>query len=335
MRYTRLVATGVMLLCVSVAGAQAQNASQNPIPAEFPPSSYTDAQYVDSRGCIFIRAGIDGNVTWVPRMTRNRQQVCGATPSLASAQPVEATPVPSDVEQITLEPASSTTPEPAPTAAVQPTAAPSSPTRAPSPRSVSGASRVSVPLIASPSQTDTRILPSHLVESRTELSRVVVPEGFEPVWTDGRLNPKRGEQSIEGYRQSQRTLTLQVPRQPVGGSGPRRIKEPRIISDKPIRTSRVQFVYGSRGTARKAELGRAVPSDQVFVQVAEHVDLDIARADARRMAQTGVPTRMGKKVHRGSAVQLVLAGPFSSRLDAENAVRAARRAGFPDAVIMN
>lgn len=52
-------------------------------PAEQPPSSFTSPQYVDSKGCIFIRAGSGGAVTWIPRMNRGREQVCGASPSLA------------------------------------------------------------------------------------------------------------------------------------------------------------------------------------------------------------------------------------------------------------
>ncbi|MFY9239206.1 MAG: SPOR domain-containing protein [Roseovarius sp.] len=56
-------------------------------PAEFPPSSYTGRQYVDSNGCAFIRAGIDGNVTWVPRVTRSRELSCGFQPSLVARAP--------------------------------------------------------------------------------------------------------------------------------------------------------------------------------------------------------------------------------------------------------
>ncbi|HDY94946.1 MAG TPA: SPOR domain-containing protein [Sulfitobacter litoralis] len=93
--------------------AQAQSFRDQP--AEFPSASYKGKQYVDSKGCVYIRAGIDGNVTWVPRVSRKRQGVCGFKPTnvqTAASAPAGAVDAP---VQITVNSA--------PVAAKQPTVA--------------------------------------------------------------------------------------------------------------------------------------------------------------------------------------------------------------------
>ena len=66
MKLTRIVAltiiSGTIALAVADTALQAQTLRAVRPPAEFPPASFRGKQFVDSRGCVYIRAGIDGNV---------------------------------------------------------------------------------------------------------------------------------------------------------------------------------------------------------------------------------------------------------------------------------
>ncbi|MEP5151404.1 SPOR domain-containing protein [Planktotalea sp.] len=70
---------------ISVSEVSAQALSRDSGPAEIPPASFKGSQYVDSKGCVYIRAGVDGNTNWVPRVSRSREVVCGLTPSIAGS----------------------------------------------------------------------------------------------------------------------------------------------------------------------------------------------------------------------------------------------------------
>lgn len=81
----------ISFVLATSAGAQIRG---DGVPAEFPPESFSANQYVDSNGCAFVRAGLSGTVTWVPRVRQDRSQLCGLEPSISQAaaavQPVVA-----------------------------------------------------------------------------------------------------------------------------------------------------------------------------------------------------------------------------------------------------
>jgi hypothetical protein len=69
---------GLAFVGLSVLPAEARDLTE---PAERPPASYAGQQYVDSRGCMFVRAGTADMVLWIPRVSRGGEPLCDNPPS--------------------------------------------------------------------------------------------------------------------------------------------------------------------------------------------------------------------------------------------------------------
>ena len=73
-----LVLAGLVLAGLVQAGPAAADLTG---PAETPPADYGGQQYVDSKGCLFLRTGPKGREVWTPRVTRNGEPICDHPPS--------------------------------------------------------------------------------------------------------------------------------------------------------------------------------------------------------------------------------------------------------------
>ncbi len=86
MQVLKAVSVAVCVLVLTAPWATAQVSG----PKETPPPDYAGNQYVDSDGCVFVRASLGGEVAWIARLGSDRKPVCGHQPSLTAAAALPA-----------------------------------------------------------------------------------------------------------------------------------------------------------------------------------------------------------------------------------------------------
>ena len=59
-------------------------------PVNLPPASFQGMQFVDARGCLFLRAGYGAQTVWVPMVDESKKQICSMAPSFGGAGTVTA-----------------------------------------------------------------------------------------------------------------------------------------------------------------------------------------------------------------------------------------------------
>ena len=440
MKLTRVVACALMVSTGIVTMSPAQSLRNAEPPAEFPPSSYKGKQYVDSSGCVYIRAGIDGNVTWVPRVDRARKQICGQQPTLVASAP-QAAPAPKQAEQITLNTTTPAAKAPAPKPKPKPVKVVRStpkPKPKPAPKTVKvakatpaktvvaapkktvaqhqslsttpacpGASPISSRYINSgarhpvrcgpqplpthvasagvkatghvqhrvivppaPIGPETRVIPHHVYPDRVAAANVQIPEGYRPVWTDGRLNPHRAEQSLNGIAQTRLYWTNTVPRRLIetksgrdvtakvplvypyvdidtqsrdlgevtlvrkdGQLMKRIVRHPKAKAKAKVRQPTVSTRSAPAASVATPKAPTAATGPARYVQVGAFSERGNAEALAQKLARSGFPARLGKATKGGKTLQIVLAGPYASKQAAQTALGQARKAGFSDAFL--
>ncbi|WP_425045632.1 SPOR domain-containing protein [Primorskyibacter sp. S87] len=354
MNVTRAIVGAVVLGAISLGGAVAQTSgavASNPLtpPAEFPPASYAGKQYVDSRGCVYVRASIDGVVAWAPRVTQQRQQVCGQKPTRVSAS--VATQVQTSTAQTT-----------GASVRVAPAATSGGSARAPA-RYIAwnyeNGQRQKVGVLLN---ENTRVVPRHVYDQQRLSQDVKVPRGYQRVWDDDRLNTRRAERSMRppvytnqaklpaGYqlvdREDGRLNTRRGIRTERGdemmggiwdGEIPRRLRtvptQGRVISapDVPAYIDAAQAPVLVRISTRSGAEPQTPSGQGRYVRVGRFVSDTEAQVVAQALVQSGIPAKPGKARRGEDAYPVVLVGPYGSKREARAALKKVRRAGYPDA----
>lgn len=103
----KAMALGAIL---ATSAAEAQSLRQIGGPASAPPAGFQGQQFVDSRGCLFLRAGYGSGVNWVARVDRKHKPICNMVPTgSAAAQAAVAADMAPDPQAVTQAPAPTTT----------------------------------------------------------------------------------------------------------------------------------------------------------------------------------------------------------------------------------
>lgn len=361
MMVARILSTAAAALVLSAASVQAQAGR---VPAEVPPASYTQSQFVDSNGCVFIRAGSNGRVTWVPRYGDDRRPMCGFEPSLAqgAAQVAAAAPVatPAPAPVTVTAPATVRAAAPRVTVAAAPTGGVpySVPPETSRPRAQAAAPQAQI-YQAQAGGLDTRwsfydqMGPSPCTHYSPHSQMYAVP------------SPTMPELPLRCGPQAQHPADALREQSPRGG-----VWEPWNGSPMPAPNNNVYMLpapYAPRwpqpwlngashqpqpapapaapratvstmGTtaaldARPASATRGQMTNGQYVQIGTFGVPANASSAISRLQSRGLPVAQGATTSGGRQLQVVLAGPFASQAELGAALNAARALGYSDAFV--
>lgn len=357
---TRKTLAGIVIMA---ALAQAAPLLAQDGPAEAPPEGFSGRQYVDSRGCVFLRAEVAGDVEWVPRLTAAREPLCGFRPTAEAAEdtPAAAAEAPAQAAQARPEapatPAPPADPDAAPMAMAAPGAA--APAVPPAAEAAASAETSASPAPAAPAAAAAKPARSAKARVRSPARKVAKraarptqPEAIEVIApTDGqgvlawsvavphRLIDTRTGQAVgaahPGLLFPYTDLARQKRDLATGshvvvrlGSGERRVvARSRLHRDG---SGQTLLKLGTPARTRAVPLARALPA-RGYVQVATFAVPANATRTAARMRAAGYPVQVVPVRQGGAAYRVVLLGPFADRQGLAAGLGAARRAGFGDA----
>lgn len=296
---------------VLVAGFAAGGAlaAEGDAPAELPPAGFSGNQYVDSKGCVFLRAGLGDTTTWVARLGRDRKPVCGYAPTL-TASTTSAAPAPAAAP--VAEPAAT---EPPPAAETPAAAKPAEVAAKPAaPRA-----RKPAPVAAEP---DTLALVATKRVGRDATYCTGGGSAHRYLLSDG----KRVTRCAPGKDEALAFINgLGAPGLTVSDRRPTARETRRALAAEQG-TYRVTWSKGKlTGTVETPAVADAGAG--AYVQIGAFAD----PANADRAVATVKGLGLPASTATGGGLRVILAGPFASEADLANALALLRHNGYGDA----
>ena len=321
----------VVVLWQSPSYAQQLNASDGP--ANLPPSGYIGTEFVDNRGCIYIRAGSISNPTWVPRVTRDRKQVCGRKPSFNKNI--------SGVASVSTRPSVKPKADFSPLRTVASTSLSEVQT---SPNGLQKLSTLPATQQVAASFTSTIVV-------RKGVGLATIPQGFRPAWDDDRLNLYRGIPKMQGILASEQVWTQDVPRKLRTGERAINLTPVKRVIYYPFRSAEQQEQFiNARGALElkvsgsgeitlqpTSQSGRlqflSTESTNTYIQVGTYGVFQNAQRTLNTLDRLNVPAHSVLKETKNRLHHIVYAGPFSGGQSVQSALLKIRNSGYGDAII--
>lgn len=320
-------------------------------PAESPPDDFAARQYIDSRGCVFLRD--DGQV-WTARLARDGSPICGYPPS-SSLRGAEGKPKlrvldpdlgksRADLVSEALERVVTTglregelVSDPRPLERL--------PDMGPEPHSEAPMDDLRAALRAAPAirqQMGRDLKPNRrlcellgydaTIKAGAESLGHDPTKGYCASLPDIDLSRLAFERPAKGMKEhsGERAAANPVTPARTGLKALEARKKPTATPSKPASGRKDAPRVGSTGRSEAAAVGM-IPPGARHVQIGTYAKASNADRAARRATGLGYPVLRGTHQGKSGQVQVILAGPFGSREAIVKALDGLRKAGFRDA----
>lgn len=153
------------------------------------------------------------------------------------------------------------------------------------------------------------------------------PKGYRLAWEDDRLNPLRGQGTAQGQAQQDQVWTRDIPAVLVAQTTETQTPQAQAPA------ARQPAAQVTVSTMSAPEAAQPQATGKQYVQVGSFGLPENAEAAKARLRALGLPVSTAQITRKGKVLTVVYAGPFSGAAAAQQALSAARGAGFGDAIL--